>query len=266
MTRSDLIHRKEEHFMKTRWILFVAVFLGVAIVSSVSAQTYVWKKYDDFNSGAIDTNKWDTDASSAVISIENGKAKFVHRPGFAGDNAFLTIKKGVTNVWGIKATIQFESCTAPAPNYTDVRARVAANIGVEAVTPTNRIWASLGIEPYYANNTYPRIYGFINVWDTTPSPDELITDLFYAYFPREIGEVPDDVIGIPFTITEEWTAKSVKFTVANKGKTTYNYDKTYKVQPITDATKAYVGIGTASNSGLGTCTVTFDDVYVLKKQ
>ena len=252
--------------MKPRWILLALVFLGVIIVNSVYAQTYAWKKYDDFNSGVIDPNKWDIDNSSATISIENGRAKFVHNPGLPGDNAFLTIKKGVTNVWGIKATIQFESCTAPAPDYTDVRARVGANIGVDAVTPTNRIWASLGIEPYYANKTYPRLYGFIDVWDTIPSPDELIADLFYAYFPREIGEVPDDVIGIPFTITEEWTAKSVKFTVANKGKTTYNYDKTYKVQAITDADRTLVAIGTESDSGLGTCTVYFDDVYVLRKQ
>jgi hypothetical protein len=244
----------------------VSISLGVMIVNSVYAQTYVWKKYDDFNSGVIDTNKWDIDNSSATISIENGKAKFVHNPGFPGDNAWLEIKKGITNVWGIKATIQFESCTAPAPDYTDVRARVGANIGVEAVTPTNRVWASLGIEPYYNNDTYPRFYGYIQVYDTIPSPDQLITYLFYAYFPREIGEIPDDVIGIPFTITEEWTVKSLKFTVVNKGKATYNYDKTYIVKPITDATKALVGIGTQSDSGLGTCTVYFDDVYVLRKQ
>ena len=252
--------------MKTRWIVFVAVVLGVMIVNSVSAQTYVWKKYDDFNSGVIDPQKWDIDSSSATISIENGKAKFVHNPGFPGDNAWLEINKGITNVWGIKATIQFESCTAPAPDYTDVRARFGAIIGMEAANPTNRIWASLGIEPYYQNNTYPRLYGFIDVFHLIPSPDELITYLFDSYFPRETGEVPNDVIGIPLTITEQWTAKSVKFTVTNKGKITYNYDKTYKVKPITVAAQAFVGIGTLSDSGLGTCTVYFDDVYVLRKQ
>jgi len=255
--------------MKTRgglFVLVVSVVLGILIANSIHAQTYVWKKYDDFNSGVINTNKWDIDDSSATITIDNGRVKFVHNAGFANDSAFLTIKKGVTNIWGIKATIQFESCTAPAPDYTDVRARVGANIGEEAETLTNRVWASLGLEPYYTNKTYPRFYGFVNVWDTTRNPDELIADLFYAYFPREVGEVPADVIGIPFTITEEWTAKSVKFTVASKGKTTYNYDKKYKVIPMTDATKAYVGIGTASNSGFGTCTVYFDDVYVLRKQ
>jgi hypothetical protein len=252
--------------MNTRWVLLVSVFLGVMIVNSAYAQVYQWMPYDNFNSGVIDPKKWDIDSSSATISIENGKAKFVHNPGFPGDNAWLEIRKGITNVWGIKATIQFESCTALAPDYTDVRARVGANIGVEAATPTNRIWATLGIEPYYNNNTYPRLYGFIDVFNTIPSPDELIAYLFYGYFPREIGEIPDDVFGIPFTITEEWTAKSVRFTVANKGKTTYNYDKTYRVKPITDATKAFIGIGTVSDIGLGTCTVYFDDVYVLRKQ
>jgi hypothetical protein len=245
--------------------LFVLVFLGVLIANSVYAQTYIWKKYDNFNLGVIDPKKWDIDDSSATITIENGMAKFVHNPGFAGDPAWLEIKVKPTNVWGIKATIKFESCNFVNQAQRDVRARVGANIGVEKATPTNRVWGSLGLEPYYNNEDSPRLYGFINVWNTIPSPDELIADLFYGYFPREIGEVPDDAIGIPFTITEEWTAKSVKFTVANKGKATYNYEKTYKVKPITDPTKALVGIGTVSNSGAGTCTVYFDDVYVLRK-
>jgi hypothetical protein len=252
--------------MKTRWVLLVSVFLGVMIVNSVYAQTYVWKKYDDFNSGVIDLNKWEIDNTSATISIENGKAKFVHTPGLPGNNSWLKIKKQITNVWGIKATIQFESCTAPAPDYTDVKARVGAMIGMEALDPANRLWASLGIEPYYQNDTSPRLYGFIDVFHLIPSPDSLITYLFETYFPRETGAVPGDVIGIPLTITQQWTAKSVKFIVKDKGKATYNYDKTYKVKPITDADRTLVAIGTESDSGLGTCTVYFDDVYVLRKQ
>jgi hypothetical protein len=250
--------------MRTGLILFVAFVVGVLIVNSVSAQTYVWKKYDDFNSGVIDTNKWDIDNSSAAISIENGKAKFVHNPGFPGDSAWLKIKKKQTNVRGIKATIQFESCTFADPANRDVRARVGANIGAEATTPTNRVFSSLGLEPYYNNGDSPRLYGFINVWDTNVSPDVIIADRFYGYFPREAGEVAADVIGIPFTITEQWTAKSVKFMIASEGTATYNFDKTYKIKPYTDPTKALVGIGTVSNSGAGTCTVYFDDVWVLR--
>jgi hypothetical protein len=252
--------------VKTRWVLLVSVFLGVMIVNSVYAQTYVWKKYDDFNSGVIDLNKWEIDNTSATISIENGKAKFVHTPGLPGNNSWLKIKKQITNVWGIKATIQFESCTAPAPDYTDVKARVGAMIGMEALDPANRLWASFGIEPYYQNDTSPRLYGFIDVFHLIPSPDSLITYLFETYFPRESGAVPGDVIGIPLTITQQWTAKSVKFIVKDKGKATYNYDKTYKVKPITDADRTLVAIGTESDSGLGTCTVYFDNVYVLRKQ
>jgi hypothetical protein len=252
--------------MKVRWVLLVSVFLSVMIVNSVCAQTYVWKKYDDFSSGVIDLNKWEVDNTSATISIENGKAKFVHTPGLPGNNSWLKIKKDITNLWGIKATVQFESCTAPAPDYTDVKARVGAMIGMEALDPANRLWASLGIEPYYQNDPSPRLYGFVDVFHLVPSPGSLITYLFESYFPRETGAVPGDVIGIPLTITQQWTAKSVKFIVKDKGKTTYNYDKTYKVKPITDPTRILVGIGTESDSGFGTCTVTFDDVYVLRRQ
>lgn len=251
--------------MKTRWGLFVLIFLGVLIANSVYAQTYVWKPYDNFNSGVIDPNKWDIDDSSATITIENGMAKFVHNPGFDGDSAWLKIKKKITNVWGIKAKIEFESCDFANPDERDVRARVGANVGVEAATLTNRVWSSLGLEPYYNNGDSPRLYGYINVWDTTQSPEVLVTDIFSGTFPRENGEAPGDVIGIPFIIIEEWTAKSVKFTVVNEGKATYNYASTYKVIPIKDPTKAFVGIGTLSASGAGTCTVYFDDVWVLRK-
>jgi hypothetical protein len=252
--------------MKKRWGLFVLVFLGVLIVNSVYAQTYVWKKYDDFKSSVIDTNKWYIDDSSATISIENGKAKFVHNGGFPGDPAWLKIKKKITNVWGIKATIEFESCNFADPAKRDVKAMVGANLGEEAATPTNRVFCSLDLEPYFNNADTPRLYGIINLWDISVSPNVLIADLFAGYFLRENGGVAADVIGIPFTVTMEWTTKYVKFTVANEGKATYNFEKTYKVKSFKDPNKAFVGIGTMSSSGGGPCTVCFDDVYVLRKQ
>jgi hypothetical protein len=251
--------------MKTRWWLFVLVFLGVFIANSAYAQTYIWKKYDDFSSGVIDITKWDIDDSSATITIENGRAKFVHNPGFANDSAWLKVIKKNTNIWGIKATVEFESCNFADPTERDVRARIGANIGTEAATPTNRVYAALNLEPYYNNGDSPKLHGFINVWDTIPNPDVSVRDIFSCNFPREDGAVPADFIGIPFTITQEWTAKSVKFTVLDQGKATYNYDKTYKVKPITDPDMVLVGIGTSSNSGGGTCTIYFDDVYVLRK-
>jgi len=251
--------------MKTRWGFLILFFLGVLIANSVYAQTYVWKPYDNFSSGVIDPNKWDIDDSSATITIDNERAKFVHNPGFDNDSAWLKIKKNITNVWGIKATVEFESCNFVNPANRDVRARVGANIGAEAATPTNRVYAALNLEPYYNNGDSPRLYGSINVWDTTVNPDVLIIDIFSGNFSRENGAIAGDVIGIPFTITQEWTAKAVKFTVASEGKATYNYEKTYKVKPITDPNKALVGIGTNSASGGGTCTVYFDDVYVLRK-
>ena len=35
-----------------------------------------WQLYDNFNSAQIDSSKWETDDSSATITVENGRAKF----------------------------------------------------------------------------------------------------------------------------------------------------------------------------------------------
>jgi hypothetical protein len=69
----------------------------------------------------------------------------------------------------------------------------------------------------------------------------------------------------PFTLTMEWELslpQSVTYTVNGQGKIKYNWEKTLKFNKITDPAKAFLGIGTRSNSGGGICTAYFDDVYL----
>jgi hypothetical protein len=260
--------------MKTRWILLVSVFLSVMIVNSVYAEyVYRWgkKPYDNFNNSAvIDTTKWVIDDTAASITIENGRAKFVH-DGPANDSAWLIVKRSPLNVWGIRATVTFQSCQFSDPTKRDVRARVAGTIGFEAPTLTDEIWSHLIVEPYYKNGNIPYIYGNASILDLTlpeTDPNYWVEDLFWGRFPYENGMVPEDIMGVPLIVTMTWRTGNtgyVSYTVAYAGNMTYKWGATVPVRKITDPTKVLVGIGTRSPSGAGTCTVYFDDVYILRR-
>jgi len=133
----------------------------VVIVSSVSAQTYVWKKYDDFSSGVINPDRWWIDNSSAFISIENGRMKFEHQPGYPNDSAWLGVNKKLSKVIGIRATMTFDSCTFSDPTLRDVRARISTFLGVDSQNPDDVVMSEIGIEPYLDNMDNPTIYTLI---------------------------------------------------------------------------------------------------------
>ena len=67
------------------WVVLFSLF--PIFVSAVSAD---WQLYDDFNSGStIDETKWNIDDSSGTISVEDGRAKFVHEAGHPEDSLYL---------------------------------------------------------------------------------------------------------------------------------------------------------------------------------
>ena len=253
--------------MKTKWVLLVSVVLGVMIVNSVYAQTYRWVKYDDFNSGVINPNKWTIDDSSAEITIEGGRAKFLHLADHPNDPAWLRVKKGIVNVWGIKTTIEFEGCNFADPEKRDIRAILGGNMGTEVTNPGNLAFSSLTLMPYYWG-PFPRLYGTVAVVPVDDPTNGWLYDLFSGNFFYENGMLPEDIMGVPYTFTMKWTASSVRYSVAGQGKITYQFDQSHFVSPISNTTgpvEPFAGIGTRSNSGAGPCTVYFDDVYVLRK-
>ncbi len=253
--------------MKRGWVLLVSVFLSVMIVNSAHAQTYAWTKYDDFNSGVINLNKWIIDDSSAEITIEGGRAKFLHLPDHPNDNAWLRIKKGATNVWGIRTTIESEGCNFADPAKRDIRARLGCNMGTEVNNPSNVTFSQLTLMPYSGGNS-PRLYGQVSVSPVDDQSTGWLYDLFNGNFFNENGMLPEDVMGVPYTLTMEWTTGSVKYSVAGQGKITYQFDRSHLVRPVSNTTGPVppgATIGTRSNSGAGPCTVYFDDVFVLRK-
>ncbi|MBT8367113.1 MAG: hypothetical protein KJP23_20670 [Deltaproteobacteria bacterium] len=199
-----------------------------------------WQLYDDFNSGQIDPNKWEIDDSSATITVENGRAKFEHQSGFANDSSYLLLIKNAKTIIGIKATVTVESCSG------DVRARMASfigKIGDDYVYTAHEIRADRD----YISSSLP-VLG--------PAPDyEYKYNYFWGYFKR-----PLDYTGTPFTMSMVLTKDHAEYGVEGQGELEFSFPNI--LSPTDDFFK---GIGTRSISGNGTCTVYFDDVYILRQ-
>lgn len=199
-----------------------------------------WQLYDDFNSGQIDPNKWEIDDSSATITVENGRAKFVHKEGHVNDSSYLFITQMLRTLKGVKATIEIESCSG------DVRARMASfvgKIGADYIYTAHEIRAD-------------RDYISSSLAILGPAPDYAYKrDFFWGHFNR-----PNVYIGIPFTMSMILSRKQATYGVEGQGELEFAFPNTIS---LTD--DFFKGIGTRSVSGVGTCTVYFDDIYILRR-
>ncbi len=231
------------------WICLVTVGMISLLWGEAFAGRKNWVLYDDFTSNNIDTERWIINSISADITVEDGKAKFVHIPGKAGISAWLRIKENPEGVKGIRAKVTVQSCSGP----TDVQARVAGFIGKVAEDgQVDYVWDQLILE---GATTSPRAFGGLVV--LRASDYAFRYDLFYGQFVR-----PVDIVGHTFTLTIIFSEDKVVFEVDGLGEIEHKlpeclihlstYDNTFK------------GIGTISASGQGSCTVYFDDVYVLR--
>jgi hypothetical protein len=197
-----------------------------------------WQLYDDFNSGQIDPNKWEIDDSCATITVENGQAKFVHQEGHANDSSYLLITQMLRTLKGVKATITIESCSG------DVRARIASfigKIGVDYVYTAHEIRADRD----YISSSLP-ILG--------PAPEyKYKKDFYWGHFKR-----PNVYTGSSFTMSMVLSRNQAIYGVEGQGELEFSFPNTLSV---TD--NFFKGIGTRSPSGVGTCIVYFDDIYIL---
>ena len=222
--------------MKFHKLFVCIVVLLIGLPISVHAG---WDLYDDFNSGSIDPQKWSIKNSSADITVENGRAKFIHKIGIPNDSSYLTVLQDPANILGIKATVFIASCSG------DVRTRVAANSGQVG---ENHVWTALQLQP-----SMERIYTSSGLEGPPPSYN-WVNDLHYAQFKRPIV-----VTGTTFNLTLEFSSKKITYEVDGLGKIAYKY-----ATPLDPTTNTFRAIGTRSTNGDGPCTVYFDDVYVYR--
>jgi hypothetical protein len=220
--------------MKRQLLTSFVVLLVLATSTSSHAG---WELYDDFSSGSIDTQKWRIDDSSASISVEGGRAKFVHQPGHANDSSWLEMIQNPENITGMKATVTVQSCTG------DVRARMNGYVGRIG---ENHIYSTITFE-----SEDKRIYTSVGL--EGPPPDYTwVQEMAYNHF-----YYPTDIIGHSFIIAMMFYVDRIEYEVDGLGKIVYRYE-----EEINSATHFWRGIGTRSTKGQGPCTVYFDDVFV----
>ncbi len=208
--------------------LMLAGFVGIAGAG--------WMLYDDFEAGFIDPNKWDVDDSSAVITVENGRAKFVHQPGFAGDNNWL-IFKARREIRGIAATVRVQDCSG------DVRGRLKIKKWVDWLG--NVVYMHEDVQPWAGY-----IWARSGYWTTTGSD---ITRSYGRFMDTPMENVDHKLVLVT-------TENLYQAQADNLGSLLF---LSPSGETLTLKENPFYGIGTRSTNGDGPCTVYFDDVYVL---
>ena len=223
--------------------LYILGMSALILCSKVYGQDN-WQLYDDFNLGTIDPNKWDLDDSSAIVTIENGRVKFMHQAGNASDSSWLTITDKPETIIGVKATITVDSCDG------DVLSRIASIFG--KLGASDNAFSEQAIRPdkEYISATV-RILG--------PAPDyKYKSDYYWGHYKFPLG-----IIGVPFTMSTILSSSNAMYWVEDQGELEYSF--LTNLEPLEEGQK-FFGLGTRSSSGIGECTVYFDDVYILKKR
>lgn len=221
---------------------YLVMFLILLISGGFCTANAEWRLYDDFESGSIDTQKWDVDDSSATISIENGEARFDHKAGYREDSSWLKILDNPQTIAGVRASIRVESCTG------DVRGRIGGDVGS---IQDNIVFAILQARPER---------GILGGW-----VDELSPAQNYAYV-RSLGgadfyynwDKPLNILGNDYVLEMMFSNENITFKTDNgEGVLTY-------AEALDPLANPFLAIGTRSNTGEGFCTVYFDDVYVYR--
>lgn len=229
--------KKEEMMLKRMLIIVVSVTFIVGVSSLADAG---WELYDNFDSGAVDPQKWAVDDTCATISIENQQAKFVHAPGYERDSSWLQIIDNPENIIGIRADVRVQSCTG------DVRGRLGGWVGQQG---ENELWSAIEAR---ADE------GRITIYVGYDTPTDWLS-IFFGGF-HYIWENPLDITGKTFTLEWMFSPEQIKGKTDRYGEMTFRYP-----DPVPPHQSSFKGIGTRSNAGQGPCYVYFDNVYVYRQ-
>jgi hypothetical protein len=235
--------------MKKITIFAMSALLCFALVFQLGGNAHAqWKLYDDFNSGIIDTDKWNLPGAplTSFISIENGKLKIDHPEGWAFTPVWLQIKKHPERIRGIKATVKIEWADGDS-----FRARVGGWIGdfgeeKYPVFAQTVLW--FRSDDWGGN----RMYSAASVHADEPGTP-WIADYFWSAL-----WTPIDVIGEIFTIELFSDQAKVGYGVEGLGSGIFTLP-----QKLRERTRIFNGIGTVALSPQSKGLVYFDDVYVL---
>ena len=105
--------------------IFVALTFAIFSMFWGISQAAEWYLYDNFDSGeTIDPNRWDIQSAANInITIEEGRAKFVHYQGSLNNSGFLVFNQSPESIKAVRLNLsvmgQQGNCSG------DVRGRVA---------------------------------------------------------------------------------------------------------------------------------------------
>jgi hypothetical protein len=212
----------------------------LTLILSINANAG-WELYDNFSSGSIDSQIWDIDESSATITVESGRAKFVHKQGqqYVRDSSWLVMINNPENIKGIKATVTVKSCTG------DVRGQMGSMVGKIG---DNYTFSVIQVDANKSRIGFPVVV-------IGPAPDnEYLYDLFWGSFKN-----PINIIATSYTIAMQFSNLKIIGSVDGLGEKTY-----ILAENLSNTDDHFKGFGTRSNNGDGPCTVYYDDVYVYR--
>ena len=221
-------------------ISIVFAFIALLLFGFTAHAQPNWELYDNFDSGQIDPQKWETDSTSAIVTVENGRLKVEHLSGIANENGGLIFIRNPKTIFGIKATITVESCSG------DVRARIASLIG------------KLGNDYAFAAHDIRADRDYISslVAILGPAPNYEDKGLnFWGRFKNPLDDKSQS-----FNMSMVLSRDHANYGVEGQGELEYSFP-----DRLLPTDEYYQFIGTRSLTGVGTCTAYFDDVYILRQ-
>lgn len=204
-----------------------------------------WVLYDNFDSGVIDMELWDVDDSSADISIENGRAKFVHRVSEPNDSSWLIFKKNPEKIKKIRVKVWVVQAEGGDPF-----ARIGGDLAKDE--DGNLVFTQIRVRPERERvDCSAAAFG-------DPPNFEFKYDLFFALF-----KSPIEIVDERFKLTLEFDLSDIECEESDLGDLEYEFED--KLVPLDEFFK---GIGTRNNildEEAEDFIVYFDDVYVRYK-
>jgi hypothetical protein len=228
---------KKFHFR----LIFIIVLTISVILPLKGFAGSSWVLYDNFNSGSINLDRWDVDDSSAEITIEGGRAKFVHYVSMPGDSSWLIFKKNPEKIREIRVKVW----VVQAPDG-DPRARIAGWVGKDE--DGYPIWNHLQVRP-----EHQRVDCWAGALDGPPNYDIWVYDLFFAFF-----KTPIEILNKRFKLTLGFDRDELEYEESHLGEIELELE-----DELERTDEVFKGIGTRNNyAGTGEFIVYFDDVYV----
>ena len=236
------------------WGLVFTFAMAIPQSINTAGAAEVWKDWNLVKDGTLDTNKWYfndrkiDDVSIVTMSIDGDRVKFEHRPNTAGTSVWLVLIKKPECVKGIQAEI-----TMGTDLDGDFRARIVTTAG--AYGPLKDFAGSqVAVRNRLSEDGGDRVYGAADLSD--PLNDwEWLNDLIWSGFNN-----PEEVDGNTYTCTMilDREKGKIKYTVEGFGTVVYKMP-----EDLEPGWETFWGIGSRSNSALGSGTVWFSNVKVL---